>query len=451
MANPHVFFEIKIGMLRAGRIEMELYADVVPKTARNFLELCTGEAGMGKEGKPLHFKGSKFHRIIKGFMAQGGDFTMGNGTGGESIYGAKFPDENFRAKHTGPGMLSMANSGPGTNGSQFFITFGPTPHLNGKHVVFGKVVKGLEVVRVMEGQQTGPKDKPIDDITIMDSGVCAPRGSGEKEGGASLPSPKKAKKEKKDKKDKKAKKEEKAAKKAAKKTKKAADKDKEKVRESTEKSRAAETEKSRDNAPRPSPRGSASGAGGGGGDAPMREREEEVQRKREEGDSSQKAQYDEAAESKQGKLSAAEQFRLKQLEEASSKAGAEVTKAKEMAQKKQQSLVEMDEKYKQKSSAAEERRNQLLTEQKDKAAAQVVHAKDVAVKQAEKENQAREDLRCGIESKMLSAATNHALSLENKVATSRRMSPAKGVRSPGAVSRSPGPPGPDAASPAGHM
>ncbi|KAJ1473367.1 cyclophilin type peptidyl-prolyl cis-trans isomerase/CLD-domain-containing protein [Baffinella frigidus] len=254
MANPHVFFEIKIGMLRAGRIEMELYADVVPKTARNFLELCTGEAGMGKEGKPLHFKGSKFHRIIKGFMAQGGDFTMGNGTGGESIYGAKFPDramgngtgsesiygakfpdENFRAKHTGPGMLSMANSGPGTNGSQFFITFGPTPHLNGKHVVFGKVVKGLEVVRVMEGQQTGPKDKPIDDITIMDSGVGQQTSPKDKpidditimdSGVVHLPT--QAKKEKKDKKDKKAKKEEKAAKKAAKKTKKAADKDKEK-------------------------------------------------------------------------------------------------------------------------------------------------------------------------------------------------------------------------------
>ncbi|EKX52312.1 cyclophilin type peptidyl-prolyl cis-trans isomerase [Guillardia theta CCMP2712] len=153
--NPVVFFDIKIGLLPAGRIQMELYMDVVPKTATNFLKLCTGEMGQGASGKPLHFKGCKFHRIISGFMAQGGDFTRGDGTGGESIYGAKFPDENFVSKHDRPGLLSMANSGPNTNGSQFFITFQPTPHLNGKHVVFGRVIAGMEVVREMEKVQTG--------------------------------------------------------------------------------------------------------------------------------------------------------------------------------------------------------------------------------------------------------------------------------------------------------
>ncbi|KAE9553104.1 hypothetical protein FO519_003693 [Halicephalobus sp. NKZ332] len=169
MGRPRVFFDVTIGGKAAGRIVMELYNDIVPKTAENFRALCTGEKGVGQSGKPLHYKGSKFHRVIPNFMLQGGDFTRGNGTGGESIYGEKFADENFKEKHTGAGILSMANAGPNTNGSQFFICTVPTNWLDGKHVVFGKVVDGLDIVKNVEsqGSQSG---RTSTDIVIADCG-----------------------------------------------------------------------------------------------------------------------------------------------------------------------------------------------------------------------------------------------------------------------------------------
>ncbi|XP_024386758.1 peptidyl-prolyl cis-trans isomerase CYP40 [Physcomitrium patens] len=170
--NPKVFFDISIGDELEGRIVMELFADVVPRTAENFRALCTGEKGIGPvTGRPMHYKGTIFHRVIKSFMIQGGDFENANGTGGESIYGKNFEDEVFLMKHERKGMLSMANAGPNTNGSQFFITTTRAPHLDGKHVVFGKVLKGMGVVRSIEHQPTdSASNKPLADVRIVDCG-----------------------------------------------------------------------------------------------------------------------------------------------------------------------------------------------------------------------------------------------------------------------------------------
>lgn len=170
-SKPRVFMDVRIGTTVAGRMVFELFNDIVPRTAENFRCLCTGEKGLAKRSrKPLHFRNTIFHRVIKGFMAQGGDFENADGTGGESIYGPNMRDENFVHKHIGPGMLSMANAGKNTNGSQFFITFRSTPHLNARHVVFGRIIQGMEVLQLIEKTQTARGDRPLNEIVVIDCG-----------------------------------------------------------------------------------------------------------------------------------------------------------------------------------------------------------------------------------------------------------------------------------------
>lgn len=165
MPLPRCFLDVTADDKPLGRIVVELRSDVVPKTCDNFRVLCTGE-----RGADLCYAGSPFHRIIQGFMVQGGDITKGDGTGGRSIYGARFADEGFALRHDRAGVLSMANAGPDTNGSQFFITTAPAPHLDGKHVVFGSVVQGMDVVRLIEGQLVDPKSRPFTKIVVQRCG-----------------------------------------------------------------------------------------------------------------------------------------------------------------------------------------------------------------------------------------------------------------------------------------
>ena len=174
MSSPfhsEAWMEISIGGVPKGRVTLRLYDEMAPKTVKNFKALCTGECGLGATTKkPLHYKGCPVHRVIPGFMIQGGDFSNKNGTGGESIFGGKFADETFALKHDGAGLLSMANSGPDSNGSQFFVTTAAAPHLDDKHVVFGKVVDGMDIVRRIESLETGDADRPVVDVLIADCG-----------------------------------------------------------------------------------------------------------------------------------------------------------------------------------------------------------------------------------------------------------------------------------------
>lgn len=165
-----VFLDVDIDKQRIGRMVIGLYGQVVPKTVENFRALCTGEKGKGANGKALHYKGTPFHRIISGFMIQGGDIVYGDGRGNTSIYGGTFPDENFKIKHSHAGVVSMVNSGPDSNGSQFFITTVKASWLDEEHVVFGKVIQGMDTVYAIEGGAGTYSGKPRKKVFISDSG-----------------------------------------------------------------------------------------------------------------------------------------------------------------------------------------------------------------------------------------------------------------------------------------
>lgn len=175
---PRAFIDVAIGECPAKRLVFALYLDTTPKTVDNFRQLCTGEhKGItAARGKPFHFKGSLLHRMIPGLMVQGGDFENANGTGGESIYGRRFPDEGFRDKHTRRGLLAMANDGPNTNGSNFFVTFAAAEHLDRKHVIFGEVVSGAEFLDELEQMPTNDECRPLTDCVITACGECGPGG-----------------------------------------------------------------------------------------------------------------------------------------------------------------------------------------------------------------------------------------------------------------------------------
>lgn len=180
--RPRCFFDIAFNNVPVGRVVVELFSDICPKTCENFRCLCTGEKGIGKgTQKPLHYKGCLFHRIVKDFMIQGGDFSEGNGKGGESIYGGFFEDESFSVKHNKEYLLSMANRGKDTNGSQFFITTKPTPHLDGVHVVFGQVISGQEVIKDMENQKTDASSRPYAEVKVLNCGELIPKSKAKKE------------------------------------------------------------------------------------------------------------------------------------------------------------------------------------------------------------------------------------------------------------------------------
>ncbi|XP_020372537.2 peptidyl-prolyl cis-trans isomerase G [Rhincodon typus] len=180
--RPRCFFDITVNNLLVGRVVFELFSDVCPKTCENFRCLCTGEKGVGKSTqKPLHYKGCLFHRVVKDFMIQGGDFSEGNGRGGESIYGGFFEDESFAVKHNKEFLLSMANRGKDTNGSQFFITTKPAPHLDSVHVVFGQVISGQELIRDVENQKTDANSKPYAEVRILNCGELIPKSKAKKE------------------------------------------------------------------------------------------------------------------------------------------------------------------------------------------------------------------------------------------------------------------------------